>query len=632
MNHFLFTVFVLLITLLPYTSFAQSDTSTPFLPELEPITVDNAEQLTEISVLGRGTIETLAWSPDGMTLAVGGSLGIWLYDAESLTTQPHLIEEMNGAIEHVAFTADSSALIASNENAVRLWDVMTGSMVSQIVGYPDPVYHVAVNHDGTMLALATWDGIHRREVATGSDVAVWTEDYLQPIDRIAFSPDGRTLALALYNDHTIRLWDVATATEIAALTGHTDRIMDLTFSPDGTVLASSDVSQIVWLWDLTTYSSITSLDTWATSLSFSPDGRMLVTTGTSVILWDIEARSQIINLPMNQRRIKDAAFSPDGRMLAAGDSNTVQIWDTTTASEIELLEGYRDGVRSIAFSPDGVTLASASADGLVQLWDVSTESEVASFRPPYSMAILVFNSDGSLLAGGDIIGTIYLWDIDAKRLINRLNGHPARVAELVFSVDDILLASSGWDDSTVRLWDLEGGEEAVRIETDAGSGIEGLAFSPDGTTLAYSVRDKVHLWDVASQADYDILEWHSSGFGIEKLVFSPDGDTLAIGQFGGVRFWDVTSLTEIGRVATGTVTDMAYSPNGSILAVSADTGVFQFIDVEAQEQILSLRGHSLGSTLPVEEYVWSVSFSPDGMILASSAEDGTIRLWGVPVA
>merc|ERR1712096_266100 len=180
-----------------------------------------------------------------------------------------------------------------------------------------------------------------------------------PISSVAYSPDGTTLASASF-DGTIKLWDAATGQELqqSPLSGHSDIVFSVTYSPDGTTLASASFSVLAKQ---------------ALKANFhDPNDPTKVTTSLSNIqLWDVDSGSLRETLSGHTAPIKSVAYSPDGTTLAsASDDGSIKLWDTVTGQELlqSPLSGHSDIVFSVTYSPDGTTLASASDDGSIKLW------------------------------------------------------------------------------------------------------------------------------------------------------------------------------------------------------------------------------------------------------------------------
>ncbi len=457
---------------------------------------------------------------------------------------------------------------------------------------------------------------------------------------VDFSPDGKTLAVGSY-DNTIILWDMQTGQRIGEpLTRHTDDIYAVAFSPDGKTLASAGADNMIVLWDLETHTQIGEPLTGhivsvgppgVGSVAFSPDGKILASGGydKTVILWDVQTHRQIGEpLKIHNDAVASVAFSPDGKTLASGSiDNTIILWDVETHRQTgEPLQGHSGRVFSVAFSPDGKTLASGSDDNTIILWDVETHQQIGERLQGHTNAIfsVAFHPNGRTLASGSDDLTIILWDVESHRQIGEpLRGHSGRVFNVAFSPDGKTLASGSWD-SNVILWDLEIHRQ-IRKQLPELSDISSVAFSPDGKTLALSsYTNTIILGNRETQQQTgESLEGHKAP--VVSIGFSPDGKTLAsIDAESTIILWNVQTHRPIGESFEGQsrVTSIAFSPDGRRLVSGGEDQMITLWDVQTRRQI--------GEALQVNSgLIDSVTFSPNGKVVAVGNRDGIITLWDV---
>ena len=367
-------------TFTPTTSPTATETPTPTLtPELpllqgtslpqgrEVISMNNVTDLQLLARWGSGTIEEIAWSPDGNWLAAGGSIGVHVYDLHSLEVVT-FIETDYGA-NSVAFSPDGSLLAAGMEdNSIRLWQTTDWSPLRTITGHTGPVLSIAFAPDGSMLASGSQDyTIRLWRIPDGTLVRSFTQP-TEPVIRVQYSPDGNTLA-TITGDRLARLWSVASGTYLRTLANGTNSV---SFSPDSTLLATGRTYGGIEVWGVEDGASIPAQS--------AGDGDMLVT------------------------------FSPNGTTLASASwYGLLSLGSITGATSTSSWYGHADAVSSLAFSPDGARLASAAMDGSLKLWQVSDQTLLGSIEGHSSnLTSLALTRDGAYLAAGFNRGTIQI--------------------------------------------------------------------------------------------------------------------------------------------------------------------------------------------------------------------------------
>jgi WD40 repeat protein len=313
----------------------------------------------------------------------------------------------------------------------------------------------------------------------------------------------------------------------------------------------------------------------------------------------------IRTLEGHSSEVQSIAFSPDGRILASGGSNStapdgnrskLTLWDVETGEEIRTLDGHSQGVSSVAFSPDGRIFASGDTVGT------------------YASGVW-----------WGYESTVTLWDVETGEEIRTLDCHSQDVSSVAFSPDGRTLASGG---DEVKLWDTSSGEEIWT--NDSYCYVNGIAFSPDGRILASGERcNRVTLWDADTGEVISTQHKRSEG-SMFSVAFSPDGRILASGGYGGLTLWDSKTGEEISSLTEDfyPVTDVAFSPDGRMIGAAKDSNNGCYLalwDAETAEEIWS----SERDQNTWVQWYYDVAFSPDGRTIASGDSNGAVKLWVV---
>ena len=317
------------------------------------------------------------------------------------------------------------------------------------------------------------------------------------ITSIAFSPDGLSLAVGDLDlrsgGQAIEIWDVNKKQHVKSLVhsydGRKSGVFAVTLSPNGEYLASAGLH--VKLWDIVDKDNPNEVITFehddpveqydfspVYAVDFSPDGKLLAAGDKNgkVKIWDLPSGPAITF--QHETSVLSVNFSSDGKLLAAGDKNgKVKIWDLQNKKILKTLEGDPEWIRTVKFSPnpDNPILASAE-NWMIRLWTLSDSQSRSTIISPSTVDELSFSPDGKIIASTSSVG-VELWSVENGAHIISLKGQADRVKSTTFSTNDTILASGG-DDGILRVWDVSPYVTPQKLESQAK--VRMIYFVPQG--------------------------------------------------------------------------------------------------------------------------------------------------------
>ena len=314
--------------------------------------------------------------------------------------------------------------------------------------------------------------------------------------------------------------------------------------------------------------------------------------------------------------VYSVSFSRGGQTLASASADgTVKLWNLN-GKVVKTFQGHTGAVYSVSFSPNGQMIASASYDRTVKLW--SLDGKVVQTFQGHSNGVnsVSFSSDGQMIASASAEGTVKLWSLDGK-VLQTFEGHKGAVISVSFSPDNQTVASASYD-GRVKLWSLDG-KVLQTFEGHTGA-VRRVSFSPDGQMIASASADgTVKLWSLNGKV-LQTFQGHTNG--VSSVSFSPDGQMIASASADGtVKLWSLNGkVLQTFQGHSDWVISVSFSPDGQTLASAS---------YDATVKLWNLNGKVLQTFQGHSDWVISVSFSPDGQTLASASANGTVKLWSL---
>ena len=632
---------------------------------------------------GKGGINAIQFSPDGTQIAVGSSIGVWIYDLKTGKE----IDMLPGRSQSIAFSPDGRFIasgggkFAFRGGGLQLWETATGQKVALTDGHRS-ASALQFSEDGkTLVTLEGWgDAIGRLDVETGkTDVNNVKDRSWERMTRRS-SPEPYALTHDKFavggQVGKIELWDTTTGEILSTLSGHGGPL-----PPVGREVAIPvGVRDQMFFPDAGVHVLV---------LKFSPDGTKLASGSKdkTVRLWDTNTNDELAILQKHTGWINALAFSSDGKRLASGSTDkTVNLWDTDTGELITTFTGHLNGIVALSFSPDGSTLASGSTDGTTKFWNTETKDLLPIRITEHTKWVktVSFSEDSSALVSVAFNGIIDFWDLKTSQKTGSQNAvHGDLLRGSALSPDGTKLASAGakatmffeaggsgatlathMSDRRVRLTEARTGRElAILNETD---GImdpgNSMAFSPDGKTVAFDSSGKIYVWDTETGNTINISlideervpknPNNADGNGdfafppgvmprhitpsISALVFSSDGKKLISGNMGGkVQMWDAETGVALAPFLAGQDMEEAVKGGpGNFTVTYSD--IIEALVFSSNGTLLAVGSNQKirllgsGKQPPLKDAprgTKSLAFSPDDTVLVAGLRNGSIELF-----
>lgn len=598
-------------------------------------------------------------SPDGRLLAAITDSGVHLWDIAAGKEKINIKLEQSSS--QVEFSPDwhwMASLSFSDSSTVTLWDLSTGRLTSQL-SHDGPVEAMSFSSDSQWLATGSRDATARLwEVATGREAGRRIHKGVDGIVRIVtFSPDSKLIASSAGDDGVVEIWEVLTGQLAARMDYSPQSVTLVKFTPDGErliiVLGEVSISlgpgtsgQKIEVWQVGDWQKVTTLKAPVNHVFQFHPSRPMVATGRGewLYVWNSITGEVVAQLDLSED-IERVSWDPyrSPSWIAAVPAwrpcpkercvRAVQLWDISTGQPLAQFPGSSLGNYSYNFSSDGKYTVEWDYGGDTALiWELQPQEGVAltAIGASYSSSGIppvievLFSPDGKWVAAAQQGDRIILWkalpgnSIEAKTWWSEREIEHEVIA-MAFSPDSRWIVSGGDStDSTVRVWEVETGQELSRMTHEAE--VHSVAFSPDGHRVVSGSEDHTaRVWEVVTGQEISRMTYADE---VGEVAFSPDGRwVVSGGNDHTARVWEAATGREISRVThNDLVSAVAFSPDGKrVLSAGWDKKAVLW-EAETGKELAQFES---------KDIVTIAAFSPDGQLALTAGNDGIVHIWDV---
>jgi|GEM_PF-1208205 len=550
---------------------------------------------------GSGIVEAADWSPDGSTFALATSLGVDIYDSQTLEIIATL--ETGQWNQEIEYSPDGKFLaVGGEENIIQLWDLQTKELLHSFAATgPEPYYgnylSFSFSEDGRKLVSAQYQTVYLWDVTTG-DLLDSFPGHLQGIGSVALSPDDKTIVAAGTRGIFVR--DVASRELLyPPIDESAEQIVSVYFAPGGKQFFTIHNS---WVYE----SNISSSSYHESKIRY----------------WDLSNGELLNENVIGNDQINETDNDPEHQTLILGESNGFRVWNQSTRREILFISGQTGHLNSISLSPDGkklITVGNDFGNGLTQVWDLTNKQVIKTFDkytlPPFGFAL----SPDEKLAAIIYRNQTRIMDATSGQTLYTLNGGNP----IAFSPDSQIIAYTAGFNQLVFA-DARSGEN-LPIPVISCPEIKAIAFNPDGKTIAMGgdscdlqirdVRTGTLIKNLSQVPGNEYLY-------LDTLSYTPDGQMLILSGYR-LKFLDAQTGGIISEEDAGYNDHLtALSPDGRYLAISgfgeySKKDVVQIRDVASEQIVLNI------STL--QDDIKNLTFGADKRTLMIVGEN--IEFW-----
>jgi WD40 repeat protein len=620
----------------------------------------------------QGGLTSIAISPNGRYLVVGGELNIEVLDIAN-DTEIAILSHVNSS-GRIRLSPDGKYFAIQNrDNTINIIETASGKNISKmeftgkLISFafsPDSKYIATggCNKSDESYPSACVEGSsHIFDIETGIEIAQFTNSSWA--GTVAMSPNNKYAAFEIGEGFVV--WDISTGKELSRISS-AGGAGSLVFSPNGQLIlvggmqASFDDTVQVWDWSAKKETARITYPRSVLTVAFSSDGQYAMSAGcektnglgaciqASAHSWQPESEKEVLRID-HGGTVWSVGYSADGKHIITGDCNedtgsscskgTARIWETATGKEVARMT-HNAWVNFIAISPDGKKIVSASSqsyDFTAIVWNAANGAEIARTTHAAPLTAVSISPDGKLVVSGSNDGVARVWEADSGRVLGNVK-FGALVSSVAFDAVGKYVAAAGCDqkdnlnvcrEGSARVWDASFSREIVR--TDYAGSVLSVALSPDGkymlaggcdqiTEDASCIKGIARLIEIKSRKEIMRASFDDQ---VDSVAFSADGKHVAASDTLVARVWETETGKEIAHMNldnSGAFAMVSFSPDGKYLGTNIIGGIarLRIWEVATAKEI---------SRITYDNWINSFAFSPDGKYIVIGSFDRTTRIW-----